>query len=86
MTIPSAAFIRNDPKLPHFRDDRRPVGRFTVGGREDGTGYAAQTVQHPVICADDIVERSPSNGRESDYVTDDPRRVRCKDCRQRLGV
>lgn len=83
-SIPAAAFLRNDPRLPHFLDDRRPEGRFIEGGREDGSGYARQTIQHPVICAEDIVNRSPTNGSRDDYVTSDPRRVRCPDCRARL--
>ena len=84
MNIPPDAFIHNNRRLPHMRDDRRPIGRFQTGGREDGTGYQNQTVQLPVICAVDIVERRTGAGRDEDYVTSNPHRVRCPDCKARL--
>lgn len=84
--IPNAAFVRNDPNLPHFIDVRRPVGRYHTGGREDGTGYVIQTIQQPVICSVDIYEYSPTHGRRENHVTSEPRATRCRDCRERLGV
>ena len=69
----------------HFRDDRRPVGQSLTGGRADGTGYVSQTLQYPIICAKDIVEERVTQGSKRP-VTDDPRRVTCKDCRERLTL
>ena len=86
MNIPSAAFVRNDPNLPNFIDDRRPVGRFSTGGREDGTGYMSQTIQQPVVCGVDVYEYRPSAGKASNHVTSEPRATRCPDCRERLGL
>ena len=86
MSLPSAAFSRNDPNLPHFEDVRRARGRYQTGGREDGTGYSNQRLQYPVICDVDIYERSPNDGREFDHVTTTPVATRCPGCRERLGL
>ena len=86
MNIPTQAFVKNDPSLPHMADVRRPVGRYQTGGREDGTGYITQVIQHPVVCAVDIYERNPTAGKEEHHVTSNTRAVKCPDCRQRMEV
>lgn len=75
-----------DIRLRHMADTRRAEGRvFLSGPRPDGTGYVATIIQHPVICALDIVERRPSSSlKRDDVVTTDPARVQCRDCRSRF--
>ena len=83
MNIPRGAFL-DRRGLPHLADSRRSIGNIHSGGRDDGTGYIIQTIQEPVICADDIIARRSSIGKRSDYVTNEPANVRCKDCLARM--